>query len=1045
MLTALNKKLLLSCCLLSLAFASFTQIPSRTLNARNAVRCATMERMNEAIKNDPSLRERWKAEGERQYNAYLQRKEIAKEADISEIIIPVVFHLIDTAEAQSWITDRDIYEQIEILNQAYNGEKAEMYKNVIPSEMYKRVGNIPIKFVLARRTPSGALTSGIERRTNETPDRIKIKSTADGGLDAWDVNKYLNVWCGTFTGGDDGLLGIATFPFTTTEGPQGVVISIATLPYASNVSRSYYPSYSEGATLAHEIGHYLYLWHTFGDDTVCNNDDFREEAGWPLPNGAGPEGDDTPEEKGGPDNAIFGNPSQNYSDGCATQSFGEMYGSFMNYFDDRALFMFSDGMRKRVEGCINLYRPGLKTSKGATPPVAVNDAFLVTVNPRGIPERREYITNNTPLTATVRNTGTSNLTKITLNVKLDAAAATTSDFTVNLAPGSETTLSLGNINAAAGTHALTIYTSSPNNGTDRFTNNDTIRSFFYMNTATVNAPFKENFSGNTFPPAGWQIWNPQSNTTWTKSTASGFSLEGSATVQNFDYDGDGQLDDLVSPSINMGLYDSSILSFRVAYAVYDTVDVSLWDGLEVYVSGNGGASYQLAYKKSGKQLRTITSPLKTSFAALTTQPSRWRLESINLTPYIKPGKNLLFKIRNVNAYGNNTYIDDINVSAFITVDRDAFPISILNFPDLLCEGATPAPSITFGTTGKLPLTSLKINYAVDNGSVNTVNWTGLLARGQNATIALPPLTGLANGSHTLTVFTSNPNGLSDEFTVNDTIKKAFHVFGKVSLPISEDFEGNIFPPATWGISNPDAGITWEKTTTAAKTGSGSMLIRNFDYTFINTTDKFVSSVVSETSGYDSLFVTFDYAYSIGTIATLPDTLELQITSNCNQSVTTIWKKWGTELQTLADPNNATGAKFTPMPGEWRNVKIYLTPIVGIDDFQVNFVAKSNRQNNLYVDNINIYGKTLPARLKQQGYLFYPSPFKQQFIIRNYEVPTDLKSASIYNSTGQLVWQKKYNGDAYTEMPVDLGAMAAGIYIVKLQYTNKQVVDKIVKQ
>ena len=108
------------------------------------------------------------------------------------------------------------------------------------------------------------------------------------------------------------------------------------------------------------------------------------------------------------------------------------------------------------------------------------------------------------------------------------------------------------------------------------------------------------------------------------------------------------------------------------------------------------------------------------------------------------------------------------------------------------------------------------------------------------------------------------------------------------------------------------------------------------------------------------------------------------------------------------------------------------------------MAKGNKQNNLYIDNINIYGKIVPALLKQQGYLFYPSPFRQQFIIRNYQVPTDLQSAAIYNSVGQLVWSRQYNGSAYTEMTVDLGAMSPGVYIVKLKYTNKTVVDRIVK-
>ena len=63
-------------------------------------------------------------------------------------------------------------------------------------------------------------------------------------------SKYLNVWCGSFTGSEAGLLGFSTFPFTSDEGPQGCVINIKTLPVAGNVARSYYPTYSEGSTLS---------------------------------------------------------------------------------------------------------------------------------------------------------------------------------------------------------------------------------------------------------------------------------------------------------------------------------------------------------------------------------------------------------------------------------------------------------------------------------------------------------------------------------------------------------------------------------------------------------------------------------------------------------------------------------------------------------------------------------------------------------------------------------------------------------------------------
>jgi hypothetical protein len=138
--------------------------------------------------------------------------------------------------------------------------------------------------------------------------------------------------------------------------------------------------------------------------------------------------------------------------------------------------------------------------------------------------------------------------------------------------------------------------------------------------------------------------------------------------------------------------------------------------------------------------------------------------------------------------------------------------------------------------------------------------------------------------------------------------------------------------------------------------------------------------------------------------------------------------------------------FTPAnTSQWKNINIYLNPIIGIKDFQVYFVAKSNKQNNLYLDNINIYTKVLPKRLKDQGYLIYPNPFRNLLTIRNYRVPVTLQSAGIYNSIGQLVWKKELNGTGNTEITVDLSNLAAGVYIVKLTYLEKTVFERIVKQ
>ncbi|MDE3214595.1 MAG: T9SS type A sorting domain-containing protein, partial [Bacteroidota bacterium] len=195
---------------------------------------------------------------------------------------------------------------------------------------------------------------------------------------------------------------------------------------------------------------------------------------------------------------------------------------------------------------------------------------------------------------------------------------------------------------------------------------------------------------------------------------------------------------------------------------------------------------------------------------------------------------------------------------------------------------------------------------------------------------------------------------------------------------------------------------------------------------------------------------FDYAYSQGPTfpgsTSLPlDTLDLQLTQDCGQHFTSIWKKWGADLQTIGDSSSSITTAFVPNSKQWRHVNIYLSPLIGTSNFQLYFTARGNHQNNLYIDNINIYTKTLPAALKEQGYLIYPNPFTNSIIVRNYRVPTTLQYISIYNTLGQLVWTETLNGMGYTEMPVNLSNLQSGVYMVKLGYTNKTVIQKIVKQ
>jgi len=716
----------------------------------------------------------------------------------------------------------------------------------------------------------------------------------------------------------------------------------------------------------------------------------------------------------------------------------------MNYFDDRALFMFSDGMRRRVEGCINLYRPGLLTTNGATPPSPVNDAFLLDLSPRGTHERKSFFVNNTPLQAIVRNNGTTALTSVTINVRMDATAPTPTTFPLSLSAGSDTTLNLAPLSGTAGNHTLTIYTTGPNGTTDDFSNNDTIYSYINIITASSTLPFSQDFSSTTFPPTGWQTWNPNSGAgnTWKRDVVSGYSPLGAAFFDNYNIDQAGTMDELITPSLDPSDATDVTLTFKVAYAAPDATDVSEWDGLEVYVSGDGGKTYHLAYKKTGPQLATV--PVNTNpFSAFET--SQWRDESIDLSSYVTAGRKMIVKFRNTNAFGNNLYIDDVHVTAAcVGCTRDVQVVSVDQPRAAECS-TNLTPSATVKNRGVETITGFSIAYSIDSGAVQTTNVTGVsLAKNDTIHVSLNPSTGLSIGQHHLVVYTINPvsgTGTGDQVTSNDTLTKEFGIAGSIAAPLVEGFESASFPPAGWVKVNPDASITWARVNTGDNS-SASAFVNNFSYALTGRIDELYSPQVTY-SGVDSVTLSFDVAAAALTDGSPTDTLEVLVTKDCGSTFTSVYKKWGTDLQTVDQPT----ADFTPVSSsQWRTETIDLTSIVPTGPTQIVFRNTNNNKNNIYIDNVNLKTRTLPGRLKREGVIILPNPFSDKFTVWHYQTPTKLKFISVFNSIGQLVWSKQYNSDAQKQELVDLSTRSSGVYIVRLGYTdsNYNVSVKVIK-
>lgn len=82
------------------------------------------------------------------------------------------------------------------------------------------------------------------------------------------------------------------------------------------------------------------------------------------------------------------------------------------------------------------------------------------------------------------------------------------------------------------------------------------------------------------------------------------------------------------------------------------------------------------------------------------------------------------------------------------------------------------PQVTLENFGTNTLSSVTIEYQVDNGTVNTYSWAGSLASGGTETVSLHSIS-FTTGTHTFSANTLTPNGTADEDPSNDSAGSSF--------------------------------------------------------------------------------------------------------------------------------------------------------------------------------------------------------------------------------------------------------------------------------
>ncbi|WP_152425156.1 T9SS-dependent choice-of-anchor J family protein [Nafulsella turpanensis] len=938
----------------------------------------------------------------------LQRASLAgtnqRKAEIYEL--PVVVHVIHNGEAEGVganIPDSQILRQIDILNEDFRKLNSEQISR-LPTEFQVVAADTRIQFVLARQDPEGLPTDGIVRLRGSQvsysmEDDLELKQ-----LSHWSPRDYVNIYVAPL---EATVIGYAQFPETdeldgldlgkVSAQTDGVVIDYEYFGEGGNALPQ-----SEGRTLTHEMGHFLGLRHIWGDGG-CDQDDYVEDT--PL--------------------------AEEEHTGCPTEpvvSCGspDMYQNYMDYTADRCMSLFTEGQAARMIVVLenSPRRVTLNDSRGKEEPTIVsNDAglrqFLLLITD---PCSKDFIP-----TVVVRNYGNNFVNSVRIGLYINGILYEQEDFNVNLDYLEADTLAMQPIllenRGELNIEAVILAT---NNTADNKEFNDQLLAELYA-PERVSTPFVHDFETSLLP---FYRINPDYNHTWdlTEAPITGSANNLAAYMNYYNYSINiGTRDLLVSPIFDLRNETQAFLAFQVAYAIYSS---SSSDRLEVYVTTDCSESLEnatLIYAKEGEELATAPATQRPFKPA---SNEDWRTEFLDLSAFAGEEEVQLIFV-GVNDFGNNLFIDDIQVINELPFDHNLWLRSIRDPSVVSCENK-PIPGILISNAGKETIKSLEVWYSVDGGAERFYQFDELnLAPLANLQLSLPILT-LGEGKHTIAVRLASPNGVEDEIPENNFLVKNFVISQeREDFPLRQQFQQPTLIKSDWVSMSPNPAFDgWKiKKVPGPSPGDNFSAVSEFFDSQKGLQNWLVSPVLDLTE-VEEAGVQFRFSYA--PIFDASDILQVRVSTDCGQSWTNIvYEKKGIELS-----NRIVDARWTPRTAsDWETNFIDLREFVGYPDVRVAFVAISDGGNDIFLDDIEFFQSNLPLTVDMPALndiTVFPNPTNDDLkVLFNLEENEEVL-LQLYNLQGTLVYEKLIPNVLNQMYVLDLRNWHVGVYLLRVR-------------
>jgi hypothetical protein len=617
--------------------------------------CGTSEMYRIGLQTHPQA-----TEAEKRFNRFVETykqniqhsSEKTSGYEGSKYIIPTVVHVVHSGYGKP-----DSISKEQILSMFPH--LFEDLRNVPGTRGFGTGVDTHIEFQLATRDPKGNPTDGITYTKDADATDVVIDSDSAGikpgfgniklkSLIRWDSTRYCNMWIVKSIRtidtppGRGNIAGYAQYPWYPSPPTDGIVVAH---PFfgTTGTSRGY------SNTTTHEIGHWLALIHPFDSSGVdgCDPGDCLK---W------GDKVCDVP-----PTSPGFKNISQRRNS-CNTDS-PDMPDISRNYMDyamqDSAANHYSAG--QAVRSVAALVNPEFDRKNKLW---SEENNQRTGVGKWGAPKAYFWANNRyTCVGQPVTFLDYSANKPTSYEWKFEGGEPATSTEAYPVVKYNK-----------AGKYRVELKVSNLSGKSDEIAEVD----FITVTDEKVKLPFRENFSGNDFPPAGWYIDNPDfakldnQGLTWQKSAlGSGDTSLGCAVMPFFYYNDYKQRDGLQLPTFDLSANREAGLTFNLSYhpiryysesAGAISEEFLYTDTLEVQVSLDCGANWWTVARDGGERLMTASEPIRTTNQNSVTHltPAPWKKFSVNLNPYAGLS-NVQLRFTGINGWGNHMYLDDIAI------------------------------------------------------------------------------------------------------------------------------------------------------------------------------------------------------------------------------------------------------------------------------------------------------------------------------------------------------------------------------------------------